>query len=127
MATRSVSHSAGPTSGDQDLARHRALPNSVIDPMGPPWAKELHFNGIDDPAHELGFAADQTPTMVDFRERVLDGIVLASNCLRIQDAAATRSGRSACKGTLRRLVGRPRFKERCRRQGDGPRVRLIVP
>ena len=89
MATQSVSHSAGPTLGDQDLARHRALPNSVIDPMGHPWAKELRFIGVDDPANEPGFAADQTPTMVDFRERVLHGIVLVSNCLQIQDTAAT--------------------------------------
>ena len=68
--------------------------------MGLPGAKELPFNGVDDPASEPGFAADQTPTMVDFRELVLHGIVLASNCLRIQDAAATRSGRSACKKDL---------------------------
>ena len=127
MATQSVSHSAGPTLRDQDLLRHGALPNAAIDPMGLPWAKDVPTNGVDDSANDIGFADDPAPPVVDFRERVHHGIVLVSNCLQIQDAAATRSGRSACKGTLRRLVGRPRFKERCRRQGDGPWVRLNVP
>ena len=111
----------------QDFSRHRALPNAAIDPMGLPGAKELPFNGVDDPANELGFADDQTPPMVDFRERVHHGIVLASNCLRIEDAAATLIGRFACKRTFRRLAGRPWFKERCRHQDDGPWVRLSVP
>jgi len=49
----------------------------------------LPFSGVDVPANGLGFADDQTPPLIDFRERVHHGIVLVSNCLRIQDAVAT--------------------------------------
>jgi len=49
----------------------------------------LPFSGVDVPANGLGFADDQTPPLIDFRERIHRGIVLVSNCLRIQDAVAT--------------------------------------
>lgn len=48
----------------------------------------MPFNGVDEPANELGFADDRTPPVVDLRDRWHHGIVMVSDCLVIPDATA---------------------------------------